>query len=143
MICQERGAQPAVSSSQAVWSWRAMGALCDSAMALHGSRLKCLGTASSPELSVGQERSVSLILMSGDHAQRERKSVFNTPLKLLGGREWCLFNSLQLCEPRPAATCSPAVQNSEGAERELSFHNRERGSARSDLLRQGNAGAPS
>lgn len=70
MMCREHVAQPAVSNGQAAWSWRAIDALSNLVLAFCGNRLECLEVASAPELFVGQERSVSLVLMSREHTER-------------------------------------------------------------------------
>lgn len=105
---------------------------------------------SSPELIVGQEKSISgkVVSLNCEHLlterEKERVCAFYTPLRLLQDREQHLVNSQQLCKPCPIVMYSPAVQNNGGADWELFFQHQESGSTRSNLLLPGygNAGAP-
>lgn len=83
---QEERAQGSASSERQSGGVKLAGRGCSQRFSV-GSGLEHLAVASSLELSVGQERSVNLMLMSREHTMRgrERKSVFYTPLKLLEG----------------------------------------------------------
>lgn len=127
------------SASKARWSGDVELAHCGcsrrSAKPLRGCRWGSLEALSSPELTAGQEGSISASIMIKERSDRESASAFYTPLRLLEGRERWLINLPQLCKP--------AVQKKWGAERELSFHHWESSSMRSNLLPgQGYAGAP-